>query len=198
MAVEIRELIQGAAAGEKEAWDTLVEQYSSLVWRILGKFDNLSRAEKQDLSQDVFVILLDKGLQSFRGSTAHEFRGYLKTITANEAKSYLCRQGRRLEVLDPFSSGEGGEEETLSSSSSFADPAPGPEEEVAGQQVAWGLHSCLQAIASLDQQIFWMRERGRSYQEITRVLGLPLGTVASKYNRVKAKIEECLKKGGIL
>ena len=198
MAVEIRELIQGAAAGEKEAWDTLVEQYSSLVWRILGKFDNLSRAEKQDLSQDVFVIVLDKSLQSFRGSTVHEFRSYLKIITANEAKSYLRRQGRRMETFSPFSSGEGIEEETPSPSSSFADPAPGPEEEVAGQQMARGLYRCLQAIASLDQEIFWMRERGRSYQEITRVLGLPLGTVASKYNRAKAKIEECLKKGGIL
>src|SRR5438034_11659333 len=119
----MRELIQRAAGGEKKAWDSLIAQYYPLVWRILGKFANLSRAEKQDLSQDVFVILLDKSLQAFRGSTVHEFRSYLKIITANEAKSYLRRQGRHLETFSPFSSGEGIEEETPSPSSSFAAPA---------------------------------------------------------------------------
>jgi DNA-directed RNA polymerase specialized sigma24 family protein len=43
-----------------------------------------------------------------------------------------------------------------------------------------------------------MRERGCAYQEITALLDLPQGTVASKYHRAKAKIEECLKKAGIL
>jgi RNA polymerase sigma-70 factor (ECF subfamily) len=198
VAVEIRDLIERAAAGEKKAWDSLVNQYSPLVWGVLGKFRNLSQSEKQDLSQDVFVILLERGLQSFRGSTEHEFRWYLKTITENEAKSYLRRRGRHLEVLDSFSPVGGEAEETPLQGSSPADPSPGPEEMAAEQEVLQKLRSCLQQIPSHDQEIFWMRERGISYEEITRVLGLPLGTVASKYHRAKAKIEECLKKAGIL
>ncbi len=43
-----------------------------------------------------------------------------------------------------------------------------------------------------------MRARERPYQEITKVLGLPHGTVASKYDRAKKKIEECLRKAEIL
>jgi RNA polymerase sigma factor (sigma-70 family) len=134
VASEIRDPIQRAAAGEKKAWESLVEQYSPLVWGTLGKFSNLGLAEKEDLFQDVFIALLNRGLQNFRGSTEHEFRWYLKTITENEAKSYLRRRGRHLEVLDPFSSGEGEGEETLSQSSSSADPSPGPEELVSGQE----------------------------------------------------------------
>ena len=38
---EIRDLIQRAAAGESQAWETLVNQYRRLVWGILHKFDNL-------------------------------------------------------------------------------------------------------------------------------------------------------------
>jgi RNA polymerase sigma factor (sigma-70 family) len=195
---EIRDLIQRAAAGESEAWETLVNQYRRLVWGLLHKFDNLSRTEREDLIQDVFVILLDRGLQYFHGSTVHEFRSYLTTITVNEAKSYLRRHSRRLEVWDPFLASEGEEEESPSPGYLLADPAPGPEELVARQELLQGLRRCLQDIPALDQEVFWMRERGRSYQEITKALGLAQGTVASKYNRAKAKLEECLKKAGIL
>ena len=165
---------------------------------LLRKFDNLSQAESEDLFQDVFVILLDRGLKHFHGSAVYEFRSYLKTITVNEAKSYLRRHGRRFEVLDPFLTSEGEEEESPSPGSLLADPAPGPEELVANQELRQGLCRCLQDIAALDQEIFWMRERGHAYQEITTILGLAQGTVASKYHRAKAKIEECSRKAGIL
>lgn len=198
MAAEIRDLIERAAAGEKKAWDSLVKQYSPLVWGILGKFRNLSPAEKEDLFQDVFVALLNRGLRSFHGSTEHEFRWYLKTITENEAKSYLRRRGRRLEVLDPFLPGEEEEEKTLSTRFPFADPAPGPERVAAGQEVFRRVRLCLKDIPAVDQEIFWMEVRGYPDKEIAKVLGLPMGTVASKYHRAKEKIEECLRKAGIL
>lgn len=198
MEAEIRDLIQRAAAGESEAWETFVDQYRRLVWGILHKFDNLSRTEREDLIQDVFVILLDRGLHHFHGSTVHEFRSYLTTITVNEAKSYLRRHGRRLEVLDPFLASEGEGEESPSPGSLLADPAPGPEELMANQELLQGLRRCLRDISALDQEVFWMRERGRSYQEITTALGLAQGTVASKYHRAKAKLEACLRKAGIL
>lgn len=192
----IENFIRQAAAGEKEAWDVLVEQFKRLVWGVLGKFENLTLSEKEDLCQDVFVILLDRGLQSFRGSTVHEFRSYVKTITGNEAKSYLRRHGRRFEVFGPLLFDE--EEGTSTGASHFPDPNPGPEEQVAKQEVLLHVRLCLQEIPVLDQEVFWMRERGRSYQEITKDLGLQQGTVASKYHRAKAKLEECLKKAGIL
>lgn len=115
--------MQRAAAGDKQAWDALVEHYAPLVWRILGKFDNLTGTEKEDLSHDVFVILLDKGLQAFRGTTVYEFRAYLEMIAVNEAKSYLRRHGRRLEILDPFLVGEQADEES---------PLPDPFLRIAG------------------------------------------------------------------
>ncbi len=193
MAREIRDLVQRAAAGEKKALNTLIDQTHPLVWRILRKFSNLSSAEQEDLSQDVFIILLTRGLQSFRGSTDHEFHWYVKTITENEAKTYLHKRGRRLEVPDLLSANEEEKEATPPQ----ADPAPGPEETVAGQEELGKLRHCLQALSSTDQEIFWMRERGYSYQEITGTLGLPLGTAGVKYSRAKEKIAECLKKAGI-
>ncbi len=195
---ELQELLRRTMARERAAWDAFVEQYSPLVWRILGKFDNLNRVEREDLSHDVFVILLHKGLQSFRGTTVHEFRAYLKMITENEAKSYLRRHGRRFEVPDSFLSDVGEGNERLSLGSAIPDPDPGPEEQAAQQEKLRGVLRCVQELPLVDQEIFWMEVRGHSYQEITQVLGLPQGTVASKYYRAKAKIEACLKKAGLL
>ena len=189
--VELRELIQRAAAGEKQAWDALVEQYRRLVRGFLGKFANLSRAEKEDLFQDVWVSLLEGGLRAFRGptdrgSTEHVFRAYLATTTKNEAKDYLRWQGRRLEVLDPSLLDEGEK----------ADPSPGPDDIVAYKELLERLRLCVQALPLDDQEIFWMRWRGYSYKESTETLDLPLGTVAVKYYRAKKKIKECLEKAG--
>ena len=139
VALEIPDLIRRAAAGNKQAWDALVEQYRRLVWSILGKFDNLSEAEREDLLQDVFVILLDRGLQRFRGSSAHEFRAYMKTITENEAKSYLRRHGRRFEVLDPFLPDEEDEERN---------PGPSLPTRLQGQRSLWPGRRCYRDCAS--------------------------------------------------
>ena len=190
--------MQRAAAGDKQAWDALVAHYGPLVWRILGKFDNLTRTEKEDLSHDVFVLLLDKGLKSFRGTTVHEFRAYLKMIVMNEAKSYLRRHGRRFEILDPFLIGEEEEGESPSMGSFLSDPNPGPEEQTARRERLQGVLRCIQELPVIDQEIFWLEARGHSYKEMTEMLDIPQGTVASKYYRAKAKIEECLRKAGLL
>jgi DNA-directed RNA polymerase specialized sigma24 family protein len=73
-------------------------------------------AETQDLFQDVFAVLLEGGLESFRGSTEHEFRWYLKAITENEAKSCLRKHGR---LEETFVIGHEGPDSS--------DSSPGPE-----------------------------------------------------------------------
>lgn len=185
-------LIQQAAIGDRQAWDHFVTQYTPFVWRVLGKFHNLSQAEKEDLSQEVFTVLLEKGLQAFRGTTIHEFRVYLKTITENKAKSFLRRHGRRLEVLDPFLIDEDGDEGSLPE-----DPDPTPEEQAAILEQLRGVQRCIQELPAVDQEIFWMQVRGYAYKEMTLRLGMPQGTIGVKFQRAKAKIEECLQKAGL-
>ena len=107
MAVDIKEFLQRAAAAEHQALNALIDLMYPVMRGVLRKFGGVNAAEQEDLYQEVFVILLDRGIQSFRGVTEHEFRWYVKTITENETKTYLHRRGRRLEVLDPLLSDEG-------------------------------------------------------------------------------------------
>jgi RNA polymerase sigma-70 factor, ECF subfamily len=195
--MEIRDLVARASAREEQAWETIVRQYGPLVWRLLHKFRNIERETLDDLFQDVFAVLLKGGLENFRGSSEHEFRSYLKTITENEARNCLRRHGRKLEVFEqPVSADDDSGPET-SFAASLADPSPGPEDLAISQEIRTKLNGCIQQIALVDQEIFWMREKGFDYKEITEILELPHGTVASKYYRAKEAIADCLEKAGI-
>ncbi len=198
MEEELQELLRGAIARERPAWDAFVQRYSPFVWRILGKFDNLNRTEREDLSQDIFVSLLNKGLQSFRGTTVHEFRAYLKMIAMNEAKSYLRLHRRRFEVPDSFSSEVEEDKESPSPGTVVPDSAPGPEAQATQEERIRGVSRCTQELPLVDQEIFWLEFQGHTYREMTELLELPQGTVASKSYRARAKIEDCLKKAGLL
>jgi RNA polymerase sigma factor (sigma-70 family) len=71
------------------------------------------------------------------------------------------------------------------------DPALGPEGEAERKDVLRALSHCFQELSLLDQQVFMLRAvREESYQDITKILSLPQGTVASKYHRAKDKIKE--------
>jgi RNA polymerase sigma-70 factor (ECF subfamily) len=194
-------LLQAAAAREEEAWSIFVDRYGGLVWRLLGRFIDLTVEERRDLSQDVFVILMNRALQEFRGSTENEFRSYLKIITENRAKRHLRRHCRRLEVLDGRLSLDDEDDPEWASSVSgplAIEPSPGPEQLVAEQEIRQRFRCCLREIPLPDQQIFWLRERGVPYKEISETLGIPQGTVASRYFRAKEKIQDFLRKSDVL
>jgi len=193
---ELKDLLPGVIAGDKESWDAFVRTYSPLVYRLLGKFSSLTPNEREDLTQDVFLLLLDRGVRQFRGSTAYEFAAYIRMITQNEAKSHLRRHGRRfeLQVLDQ----ERDEDEDRPVIDPAADRSSDPEEMTLDAENRRALLGCIQNIPEIDQEIFWMRQREDSYQEISRMLNLPTGTIASKFHRAKSSIEECLRRAGIL
>ena len=192
------ELLRRVRSGEPSAWRSLVERFAPLIWRILGQFSALTGSERDDLFQDVFVVLLDRGIDGFRGATEHEFRAYLKVIAANAARSHLRRHSRRFEISDPFLSRRDEDEKTFLDEALLTDPAPRAEDLLSEAETLEGVRRCMATIALLEQQIFWMRERSQPYKEIARSLGLPQGTVASKYDRAKKKIEECLRAAGFL
>jgi RNA polymerase sigma-70 factor, ECF subfamily len=181
---DFAQIVARAQAGDERALDTLLESVPNLLWRILARFRTLPRAEREDLVQDVFVTLLERGIAGFSGTTEHEWRAYLRRIAVNAAISRL-----RHEQLDPGadswlvrSEGDAGED----------DPAGEAERD----QALVSLTQCMQALDALDHQIFWMRMREFSYEEIVEAVGIPQGTVASKFHRAQQKVVDCVRAAG--
>jgi RNA polymerase sigma factor (sigma-70 family) len=182
--VDFAKLVEDAKAGNDAAMADLLQPVPDLLWRILGKFRTLSRAEREDLAQDALVTLLDRGIDRFAGRTEHEWRAYLKRIAANAAISYLRHQKLELPPEGWF----------VRSQEDVADDDPAGETEQ--NQLLAGIAACIQSLDVLDQQIFWMRMREYSYEEVVAALGIPQGTVASKFHRAQQKVVDCVRAAG--
>src|ERR1700748_1337670 len=55
---DIAALVCGAAAGDRRAWDRLVDQYARLIWSITVEF-KLSESDAADVSQTTWLRLLE-------------------------------------------------------------------------------------------------------------------------------------------
>lgn len=55
---DIAELVRGAAAGDRRAWERLVDQYARLIWSITTEF-KLTESDAADVSQTTWLRLLE-------------------------------------------------------------------------------------------------------------------------------------------
>jgi RNA polymerase sigma factor (sigma-70 family) len=51
-------LVRGAAAGDRRAWERLVDQFSRLIWSITGEF-RLAESDAADVAQTTWLRLLE-------------------------------------------------------------------------------------------------------------------------------------------
>lgn len=80
-----------------EVWNTAWEQfyctYSPMIFAWCHKW-GLQPADCEDIVAAVLVIL-GRRMDTFEYDPSYRFRGWLKTVVANEIRSFLARQARR-------------------------------------------------------------------------------------------------------
>ena len=69
------------------------------------------------------------------------------------------------------------------------DPNPGPEEQVLFSERQARLSSVLRALPETDRACLSLRAEGLRYREISKVLGISLGSVAGSLSRSLARME---------
>jgi RNA polymerase sigma factor (sigma-70 family) len=186
-----------ANTNDPDAWKEFDQRYRGRVRRVLNAFSQLTSAEREDLEQDVFVSLLDGGLENLNSTTEGQINRYVVRITQNKAISLLRRHGRRFEVPYPTLLEDGEDSgETLEPPSN--DPKDDPHQNILDKEQAEHLRVCLEKLSLIDQQVFWLRVKERPYEEIAKQLKLPQGTVAKKQFSAKKHIERCLRELGLL
>ncbi len=175
------DLLSGARAGRPEALSELMHDAAGISWRALTRFRTLAEAQREDLAHDVVIRLLERGLQQFAGSTAPEWRAYVKRMAVNGAISFMRRGDWEMTVFWDLES-----------------PADDdPTREAQEREAMRLLADCVSVLPVLDQEIFWMRTRELPYNEMVEQLGVPQGTIASKYNRARDKVTNCLEEVGL-
>src|SRR3954454_4842924 len=87
--------VQAASAGDREAFDRLVQRYEREVYRLCFRYVN-AHQDASDMAQEAFLKAW-KALPSFRGDSA--FPTWLYRITVNTCLSFRAASRTRTEEI---------------------------------------------------------------------------------------------------
>lgn len=171
-------LVKACLNGDEQAWNDLVDKYGRLVFHITRSY-NLDAAEADDVFQIVFLNVLRR-LSSLKNTDS--LTSWLMTITYREAQRASIAK-RRVVQLD----------ETVT------DHSEPPFEKIHREFLAQQVQSALQQLDTFSREFLQglMADPAPSYEEISRRLGMPLGSVGPTRARCLKKLEAILKRMGV-
>ena len=179
-------LIKKFQNGDISAYNQIVFRYKDRLLNFIYRFLNdLDRSE--DLVQHTLLKLYTHK-DSYREIA--KFSTWLYTIAANMARTEL----RKLKRRKTFSVTElSHEDREFIISSSDADPS----DDHLSQSFEKNVQRALSALPDDFKTIIILRDiQELSYDEISKIVELPLGTVKSRINRGRVKLQQLLKKKG--
>ncbi len=168
-----RELIDKYLAGETAAFSELVKRHQnpiySLAFRVVGRAE-----EAEDLTQEIFIRLLDK-VSMWRGEA--KVSTWLYRLALNHCRDHLRR--RRPETVEV--------NESLPSTG--PDPAKGAET----REVRQFIEAAMMELPIDFRAVIYLRDyAGFSYNEIASILEIELGTVKSRLARARSSLAGAL------
>ncbi len=93
-----RELIIRAQTGDRSAYETIVNQFAPMVFRLISRFFR-AREDVEDLAQDVFLKLFSR-IDQVRPED--NFPGWLARVTVNTCYDELRKKRRRKVALETY------------------------------------------------------------------------------------------------
>ncbi len=179
-------LVERAQAGDKQAFDKLVQKYQRKLSRLLSRFIR-DHAEVEDVAQEAFIKAY-RALPSFRGESA--FYTWLYRIGINTAKNYLVAKGRRAPTSTDFDADEA---EVFDDADHLRDINT-PERMLQSKQIGHTVNAAMEALPDELRQAIILRElEGMSYEDIAIEMKCPIGTVRSRIFRAREAVAEKLR-----
>jgi RNA polymerase sigma-70 factor (ECF subfamily) len=175
-------LIRRFNAGDQAAFAEIVTRYRAKMHQVaLGLLRN--HADAEEIAQDTF-IRAHRSLALFRGESS--LAAWLHCITLNLARNrywYFLRRHRHVtQSLDQTINTE--------SQTTYADliasPASGPAREATQREFSALAAANMDRLSSSQREILLLRNvRQLTYREISRLLGINVGTVKSRVARAR-------------
>jgi len=175
-------LVDRVFKGDKHAFDLLVLRYQH---RILGLISRFIRdpAEVEDVAQEAFIKAY-RALPKFRGDSA--FYTWLYRIAINTAKNYMVARGRRPPATDV----DVEDAEFLENNAPLTEIGT-PEANQEKDDLQRVINEAIEDLPEDLRTAFTLREfSGLSYEEITEIMGCPVGTVRSRIFRARETLDK--------
>ena len=176
-------LIERAKKGDVRAFNQLVLHYQNAVYnfacRMMGDGDSAD-----DVTQETFVAVY-RSIHSYREG---EFRAWLFRIARNKSLDHIRKRQRHPEPsLDQLT-------EENDSPTFIGTNDHNPEDEQERQEMNRAIQECLDGLSADQRAVILLCDvESFDYSEIATSLELSLGTVKSRINRARQKLQLCLR-----
>jgi len=179
-------LIQEAAYGSVESFNTLVLTYQSsaynLAYRLMGDADSAA-----DATQEAFIAAF-KSLNQYHGGS---FKAWLMRIVTNQCYDELRRRKRRPAVSIEDFSGDSPDGDHLPRL--VSDPDETPEALMMRGALNRAIQDCLDALPHAYRLVAVLADvQEYDYREIADIARVSLGTVKSRLSRARQRLRDCL------
>jgi RNA polymerase sigma-70 factor (ECF subfamily) len=182
-------LVERVRSGDQRAFRLLVERYQKKIYSVaLGMVKD--KEEAMDISQEAFVKVY-KYLDHFKGDSS--FYTWIYRITSNLCIDAIRRKGAMRGDAVEF-------DETVAQDLSEANLGAlgsrlgtNPQKSALRRELAEKIQEALQEVPEKHREILLLREvEGMSYEDLSRTLGIPKGTVMSRLFHARAKVQKIL------
>jgi RNA polymerase sigma-70 factor (ECF subfamily) len=181
------ELLARFVSGDYSAFDVIVGRYEERLLNFAYRFLN-DQETAQDVVQETFLRVYRKRKEY--KAIAH-FSTWLFTIAGNLAKSELRRR-KRWRFLSLDSGGDDDERPV-----DLPDERHLPDDVVADRMTEARIQEAINALPPKYRQAVLLRDvEGMSYQEIAQIANCPVGTIKSRVNRARLKLQKKLRIDG--
>jgi RNA polymerase sigma-70 factor, ECF subfamily len=174
-AISDAECVQNLQRGQTDAFEILIRRHEktifNLVYRMLGDYD-----EAAEVSQEAFLSAY-RAIGTFRGDS--NFSTWLYRIALNHAttrrKTLNTRQQRNV---------------SMENTEPVSDPQPGPAETMEKKEIRERVQQALNSLEPDDATVILLRDlQDVPYEEVARVLEIPIGTVKSRLHRARQALK---------
>ena len=189
IALTDEELILAFQDGDRDAFNHIVERYKNKLTNFLYRF-TYDIASAEDLAQDTLLkVYINK--DSYKEIA--KFSTWIYTIASNLAKTELRKiKRRKTYTISDLSTDDREFVIHQSDAESFEDE----EDTLVSGKI---LQKCLNNLDDEFKNIIILRDiQELSYDEISKILKIPLGTVKSRINRGRFKLKDLLKQKGVV
>lgn len=154
------------------AWEALVRRYQARVCGFAYHFVG-SRDDARDLTQEIFVKIY-RHLASCEDP--QRFESWMFQVTRNACRDFLRRQKARPPAQDV----------PIEEMHDLAAPGLAADEVAQLQMRKRLVHRALAELGEINREILLLKDiQGLSFEEIARMLDLPIGTVKSRSSRAR-------------
>jgi len=183
--IEDQKLIARARSGDQKAYEELMIKYRNLVYHVMIKMVR-NPQEAEDLLQEAFIKAF-KALASFNEEYA--FSTWLMKIATNNCIDFL-----RKKKLKTFSIDEPVKYKEDQVKIEVPDVDPTPEKYLLAEERSKILDDAIQSLPPRYRHVIVLRHKEeKSYEEISDILKLPLGTVKARIFRAREMLNKKVK-----